>query len=328
MFQIKRALMLPMMVAAVAACQPALAQVLSDSQEPGSVLVFPFFQEGFTASGTSVSTFAISAICPTGATCPMHQPVYLKLHWVGPGCGERDFSETTSVNGTIVITPNDGGTIPLPASFQGFLLVWVVDANGNAIKFDGLIGKAIIRQFPQADTAYNAIPIQAGAELLNNAIISPPNGPLQFDGIHYKEVTGQVTGSVFPPVGNFATYLIFLTLDAISNRPNGSTFVDFRFSDQFENSISSSTSFTCWGLVSIAGLGVTSPGIVQSGPAQTVTGTPVTLLGLIMTQDLSGGGTGGPLVTTHNIVPFLNNSVPVATTFFPDGAPLPVASQQ
>jgi hypothetical protein len=328
MFGVKRAAILPMMVAAIAACQPALAQ-LSDSQEPGSLLVFPFFQVGFVGTTTTaVSTFAISAICPTGATCALHQNVTLRLHWVVFGCLERDFIQQVSVNGTLVITPNDGGSIPFPPSGQGYLLVWVIDpANGNAIKFDGLIGKALIRrppQAPQADTAYNAIPIQAGAALANGAIISPASGALAFDGtgIHYKQVTGQITGSVFPPAGQFNTFLVLLTLDAMSNRPNGTTFVDFNFYDPAENLLSSSTSFVCWNIVPISALGVTSPGIFQSGPAQTVGGTHVSLLGLIMTFDSSPGVDSSPLFTA-NIVPLLNNSVPVNTTFFPEGATSP-----
>lgn len=340
MFKANRAVILPMMVAAIAACQPAIAQLaLSDSQEPGSVLVFPYFEIGVRADGSgSVSTFTISVTCPTGAICPLHQAVNLRLHWVCPAsagvCAERDFLLTTSVNGTVVFTPGSGGSIPAPPCGQGFLLAWVVNTNLDNIKFDGLIGRAVIRDEPQGDTAYNAIPIQAAAQLANMAVISSASGSLPFDGTanHYKAVTGEVTGSVSYPGGaDLQTFLVLLTLDVMSNRPNGATFVDFNFYNEAEALISNSTSFTCWGLVPLSSLGLSTGfgvnGLVQSGPAQTVTGAPVTVLGLIFTFDVTGGA------ITNHIVPLLNNSLPVATTFVPEGGtptppPPPGAAQQ
>jgi hypothetical protein len=58
----------------------AWAQQLSDSQEPGSVLVFPLFEQG-------KSTFEISVACPTGASCTDGQDVDIRAHWVCPGSG-------------------------------------------------------------------------------------------------------------------------------------------------------------------------------------------------------------------------------------------------
>ena len=340
MFGVKRAVVLPMMVAAIAACQPAIAQVLSDSQEPGSLLVFPFIQTG-TIGGVVATTITVSVTCPTGAICPLHQPVNLRLHWVCPAsagvCQERDFALATTVNGTVRFHPGDGGSIPAPPCFQGYLLVWVVDTFRNAIKFDGLSGKAVIHQLPTADTAYNAIPIQAGANLANGAIISRDGAPLPFNGTGYKEVTGQITGGIqFPGQtapganGSLNTFLIFLTLDVMSNRPNPPTFVDFNFYNEAEAPISASTSFTCWGFFFIDGtvpanFTTTGNGLVQSSQAQLATGAPVTLLGLVLTQEFSDG------VFAHTIVPLLNNSVPVPTVFFPEGAigpPPPVGGPQ
>ena len=338
MFLVKRAVILPMMVAAIAACQPAIADAvaapappaLSDSQEPGSVLVFPFFQ-----NQPGVTTFTVSVACPTGATCMLHQTVNLRGEWVCPApiffatCPERDFALSTTVTGTLTFTPTSGGPIPPPPCFQGYLLVWVVGGttNRDAIKFDGLVGKAVIHQFFQADSAYNAIPIQAGDGFRTGDIISRDTGtgtPLLFDGIHYKAVTGQVTGNVtyptqFPFVGAgpFNTFVIFLSLDVLSNRPNFTTFVDFNFYNENESVISTAANFICWGIIDLRGVGVTTNfglnGLVQSDQATNSIGRPVSLLGITFTQEIVNG------VFNHNIVPLLNNSVGVPTTFVPEG---------
>jgi hypothetical protein len=329
MFEVKRAVILPMMVAAIAACQPAIAQAiaqLANFQEPGSVLVFPMFQ-----TGPGVTTFTISVTCPTGVICLLHQRFNLKAEWVCPAipigsptaCATRDFALSTSVTGTLTFTPGTGGAIPPPPCNQGYLLVWVIDILENAIKFDGLVGKAVIRQFPQSDTAYNAIPIQAGDGFKTGDIISPDTifgTALPFDGTHYKAVTGQVTGNVAYPTpipfvgaGPFNTYLVFLTLDVISRRPdNNITFVDLDFYNEGELVVNAAAAFTCWGIMSLRDLGPTTNfginGLVQSNQATSLD-RPVTLLGLTLTQEVVGGA------FTHNIVPLLNNSVGIPTTF-------------
>src|SRR5262249_53941059 len=150
-------------------------------------------------------------------------------------------------------------------------LGWVINPNtSDAIKFDGLIGKAVLRFTPTSVTAYNAIPIQAGAALANMAVTAARGGPLLFDGTHYKQVTGEVTGTVpYPGVNDVQTFLVLLTLDVFSNRPNGTTFVDFNFSNEPEATISNSTSFTCWQRLDISLLGLSTSfgqnGLVQSG---------------------------------------------------------------
>ena len=229
----------------------------------------------------------------------------------------------------------DRGQDSPPPCSQGYLLVWVVDNTGffNTIKFDGLVGKAVIHQFFQADAAYNAIPIQAGDGFNTGDIISQDTGngtPLLFDGIHYKTVTGQVTGNVafptqFPFVGQgpFNTFLIFLTLDVLSNRSNFTTFVDFNFYNEVENPISTSTNFICWGMIDLRQVGATIDtgfppvryglnGLVQSDQA-TKLGQPVSLLGLTFTEEIVNN------VFNHNIVPLFNNSVGIPTAFIPEG---------
>jgi hypothetical protein len=205
--------------------------VLNDSQEPGSVVVFPLF-ERFTvpcpadlpygctpATGTLPrSSFEVSVVCPNGATCTDQQDVDIHFEWVCAGsasppiaCAERNFILNTTVNGTIRFNANGGtcqpapgfsnlegcGSVPVPQCFEGYLIGWVVNESGQPIKFDGLLGDSVLREASGAVTAYNAIPIQAAPALATGALVPVgPGGALRFDGTGYAEVTGTIVGSV------------------------------------------------------------------------------------------------------------------------------------
>src|SRR5262249_22849614 len=139
------------------------------------------------------------------------------------------------------------------------------------IKFDGLIGDAVIRETPTAVGAYTAIPIQADPALTTGALISTGTfGSLIFDGApgHYLAVTGVVFGDVvfgrkgtdpanptppFNQTGARTTLLTLLTLDIRSNRPNSSVFVDINAFNSGETLTSASTEFICWEEVSLSG---------------------------------------------------------------------------
>src|SRR5207302_5363353 len=139
---------------------------------PGSVLVFPKFIRGtfndaeFSGQAVhAITEFEISVRCPDGASCDVHQPVRLRGHWVCPECDEASFDLTTTVNGSLYFNPegvvavvpgvvtanafpsNATTTIPRAPCARGYLIVWAIDNTtaGNAIKFDGLIGDAVIR---------------------------------------------------------------------------------------------------------------------------------------------------------------------------------------
>jgi len=173
---------LAVIVPALALAAPALAQVrsptLSDSQEPGSVIVFPKFVQGAitTSEGTNVpiTELEIGVVCPKGVICSEHQAVKIRFHWVcgtteanaGTSfiCQETDFDVTATVFEKIVLTPNGetagfyntGGpnnalptkTIPAANCPQGggYLIGWVISpTNDRPIKFDGLVGDAQLR---------------------------------------------------------------------------------------------------------------------------------------------------------------------------------------
>jgi hypothetical protein len=274
---------------------------LSDSQEPGSILVFPKFIGGRSAAGGPVQVdgaslprteIEIGAVCPVGvvpgvgtagALCNEHAQVKLKAHWVCPGsqdfnakgvCQETSFELFLSVNGKIAF-PADGGSyfsnqprVQAPQCRNGYLIVWAVNNAGQAIKFDGLIGDAVIRGpenrvgptstspsavagFSSAVSAYAAIPIQAHPALATGATTDtlptgafPTGTTLVLDGTvgHYQAVTGTLFGDVkfdneapahtgLPtPANAFSqTVLVFLTLDVNSNASNQPTFVPITF---------------------------------------------------------------------------------------------------
>jgi len=358
-----------LMMPALGLATPILAQDrdprLSDSQEPGSVIVFPKFITGTVAlaeGGTAPATeIEVAIVCPTGATCPEHQSVKIRFHWVCPGdqsfpdkliCKETDFDVTASVNEKLVLVPNGAGTsdgvgtrfVPPAPCPMGYLVGWVVNTGDQPIKFDGLIGDAVLRVSGSALSAYNAIPIQADPALANGALIKLGGrfpDSLVFDGGagHYQAVTGTIIGdvrysNVSGPTTFATTYMTLLTLDTISNRPNYPTFVDLFFYGGFgsaigvENVLSTSTEFVCWteqridvgidpGLrTSVMG----RKGVVISDPAQKIQWAgisdqagPVTLLGLIETTE---GSTAGSAARSY-FTPVSNDSVPVPTEFEP-----------
>jgi hypothetical protein len=215
-FKIKGGRLATLLVPALALAAPAFAQVrspaLSDSQEPGSVLVFPKQIQGSvsTTEGALVpiTELEIGIVCPKGVICPEHEPIKLRLHWVcgttetqalqqGNSfiCQETDFDLTATVFEKIVLTPNGEAvnfyTSGLPNHFSppancpndgGYLIAWVISpANDQPIKFDGLVGDAHLRPgspaassigSPSALADYNAIPIQADPALANGATIT------------------------------------------------------------------------------------------------------------------------------------------------------------
>jgi hypothetical protein len=368
-FKIKSARLAALLVPALALAAPAFAQVrattLSDSQEPGSVIVFPKFIKGTVAlpeGGTaSVTELEIGVVCPKGVICPEHEPVKIRFHWVcGTGefdlagsfiCKETDFDVTATVWEKIVLVPNGSfagvstKTVPVAPCFNGYLIGWVINpANDQPIKFDGLVGDAVLRETGAAAASYSAIPIQADPALANGAAVATNGtGALMFDGApgHYLAVTGQVIGDVrytnltTPPNFNDSV-LTLLTLDVKSNRPNNPVFVDLDFfggnpsTIGNENQVSTSTEFICWEEIPIeeidSNLTTTlmgRKGVFVSAPALKVgifgiqddTG-PTTLLGLSEVRE------GNPQTPTRAYFSNLfNSSKPVPTKFLPTPSP-------
>jgi hypothetical protein len=336
-----------------------------------------------------ITEFEISVKCPNNpdgtpfdcTTLPGYPNVQLKAHWVCAGdmgreqpgtCHETDFPLQTTVNGTLHLTTetsvnqlNGAFTFIPPPPCENFpdqngdtfpndvyLIVWAIDANGNAIKFDGLIGDAVLREvaFPNSNEeieSYNAIPIQA-AECLNTGDLTDVNmnGALDFDGTEYKMVTGVIIGTVRyegnyfanaaaklanTPTGTVKTFLTLLTLDVQSNRSNNVTYVDLNFFKEDETPHSTATSFVCYATQELAGVGnplrppidtfltidnMGRKGLVVSGPAQRLDGTHASVLAILEVHESANTGFGTARRDYANAL--YNDSTPVTTAFQPN----------
>jgi len=322
---------------------------LADSQQPGSVIVFPKFIRGFLpVDGNAVPSteFEVGVVCPKGTICPERQIVKIRFHYVcgtDEGavadsfvCRETDFDAQVTVNGKLVfnpeaITPPGNFITPIPHCDRGYLIGWVINSADQPIKFDGLIGDAVIRESATAVSAYNAIPIQAHPGLDSNTQIAVGGaGNLVFDGQpgHYQAVTGVIFGDVaYDRAPNRLTNITLLTLNVRSNRPNYPTFVDINFYNQQEALLSTFTEFICWGERQLSTQ--IDPNLTQSGmgsrkgvfitdAAEKVpifgiadSDGPVTLLGLVETLE---GPTATERQYTYGV---FNDSEPVAAVFRP-----------
>ena len=283
------ALLLP----ALAVATPAFAinpPTLSDSQQPGSVIIFPKFVNApavVTDGDNAVlprTEIEIGAVCPPtnnaalGTVCPEHQSVKVRFHYVCPGL--------QNVN-------SNSPPVPAAPCARGYLIGWVINpANDAPVKFDGLVGNAVIRGpgygaagTSTAVSAYSPITIQADPALgtfpaANSAIATPTDpltgqGSLAFDGGpgHYLMITGRqfvdvkydktAAGGPAPTAALNTTYLVMLTLDVRSNQPNNPIFVPLKFYNEsasppsatntnFEKLTSTFWEFVCWTQVSLA----------------------------------------------------------------------------
>jgi hypothetical protein len=345
-FTIKAARLAGLLVPMLALPALAFAQVrpltLSDATEPGSVIVFPKFinappvvMPGSTPTTTVLAPateLEIGVICPKGVDCAELQPVKIRFHWVCGTteanlagsfiCQESDFDVTATVFEKIVLvaddTPQNGYasglptmTVPAAPCAGDYLIGWVITpASDTPIKFDGLIGDAVVRMSGTAQAGYNAIPIQADPSLANGAAVSTNgNGALMFDGApgHYQAVTGQVLGNVRSG-GNAET---FLTCRPWMSSPTVRTTRSLSISCRLRPSSSAGDRYRS--PRSIRGVFVSAPATkVDIFGASDDTG-PTTLLGLSWTVENFGGQ-----VSFRNL---FNSSVPVPTHFLPTPSP-------
>jgi hypothetical protein len=315
-----RALILAGVALVVAAPTVVWGQMLNDSEEPGSVIVFPKFLTGTVDSGDGTqlprSDFEISVTCPTDigdAECNLlrNDPLFagifaftmvtIHFHWVCPGtgpavplggvCPETDFKVRTTIFGTVHINPENLDpkthivTSPPPCP-AGYLIGWVENDLGLKISWNSLIGDAIIRPSPVTEVwAYNAIPIQATGKSFSAVL--PADGTLPFNGTTgYKAVTGKIFGTVRYEDSNTQTFLTLLTLDVDSNRFNRAVDIDLEFYNEHEDLASTATHFTCWEEVELTSLdsGLTTS-FGTKGLVRSVTPPGPTLLGIIDTHE-------------------------------------------
>jgi hypothetical protein len=349
-----------LLIIALGSSTPSFAQAPDaspgTSQEPGSVIVFPEFIKGTVAvDGTTQAQteITVGALCPREATCPEQEQVRIGFRWICPGsqdiaslyvCKETGFEITLPVNGKITFNPEN---LPLPGNTrvsgppcpQGYLIGWVIDSARRPIKYDGLIGHALLRDGSPATESYEAIQIPAEPNLATRAGIATGVDPrtgartVVFDGGagHYQLVGGQVVTDVKNRNSAYHVSLrnpslTLATLDVRSNRPNYPTFVNLNFYNEAELRISTSSEFLCWGKVQPSDQEVrlsgthTRQGIAVSGQAvkmpfggiSDIPG-PVTLFGLVHAT----GGSASASMGRAYIFNMLDNSNPIPTVFLP-----------
>ena len=333
---------------------------LSDSGQPGSIIIYPKFVnlpavnvDGITVPRTEIEIGAIClpAFLAAGNSCAEHQPVTVLFRWVCPGaegvnsniCPEEDFEVNLTANGKLAFSADgipinsNSPLVPAAPCPRGYL---IGSAQSDLpIKFDGLIGNAIIRgenlvAGPNAGSstgisAYQAITIQAGTGITGLQI-----GDVGFD----KTAAGDPLPNVLSK-----TALIFLTLNVLANQPNDPTLVNLDFWNEslgnavgstnqaFEHLTSTSVEFLCWVQVPLSALAGgnltqafqgTRKGVVIAGPAQKVrdgnapgdTPGPVTLIGLVETVE--GTAANGFLERKYNFN-MSTNGVPQPIAFVP-----------
>jgi hypothetical protein len=240
-------------------------------------------------------------------------------------CKDSGFDVKLPVDGKASLNPEDpkllednaGAVAPCPS---GYLIGWVISpATGRPIKYDGLTGNAILLDPNGMIQSYQAITIQADPNLAGRAEIrtdiDPRSGTpsLVFDGGagHYQAVAGTLPTNLeyhklFGPLLSRAAFLILLTLDVRVNRPNYPTFIDLDSHGEGGVRTSTSWNFRCWTEIqnpdTDANFGLagarTRDGILISGAAIKVPyggisdiPGPVTLLGLVPTDEGGGGRT-------------------------------------
>jgi len=356
-----------------------LAQQQNNSDVPGSVLVFAKFIRGTVQIGTGRgpiagpilaprSEFNVSVTCPNGAggttpgTCAEGAKVKILAKWVCPAsqnpaqffiCKANNFELFTTVKGTLRLNPESIGVgvapnVPRPLCQRGFLIMWVISPDDGsapfAIKYNGLVGHAILRNGNVSSSAYNGLSIQAVNQITpgspTDRDVPTPDGNLDFNGGggaqgEYKQVTGQLTGSIrLERTGNVAnsnlgpirTFLTMLTLDTLADRPNYPTFVDFHFFNEAEQLLSTSFEFICWAEVRITSIdpnldqffGV--QGLFETTEAEKVaifgvtdTAGPVTIIGIVETLEFRPNGN----LLSEYAYNLFNDGQTVTTTFAP-----------
>jgi hypothetical protein len=243
-------------------------------------------------------------------------------------CKESDFDVKVTVNAAASFNPEDpklmgntvGSVAPCPS---GYLIGWVINSDTERpIKYDGLTGSAILRESSGVTHSYEAFVIAAEPSLAARAPIATDIDPrtgtpaLVFDGGagHYQALAGAVPANLeyrklSGPLSSSGAFLILLTLDVRLNRPNYPTFIDLEFRTGLGARASTSWNFRCWSEIrspnidaefTLAGARARNAVIlagqavkVPFGGISDIPG-PVTLLGLVPTDESSGRWTLDP----------------------------------
>jgi hypothetical protein len=264
------AVVLTLSLAGIASAQIAAAAPVA---APGTAIVFPKFRTGFVAPGLAASTFEIGVVCPednltpAGCTLPQGTRIKLALEWICPGtvqkgaasfCQSVDFELHTTLfgklqfdaNGNVTVAPDpaDVGSnlITNPSCPEGYLIAYVVDGLGRAIKFDGLVGEVVLRERPNSASALAGVTFQADNLALD------PDGRVLFRNTPTR-IAGDVRyeRSAAPTV---ITSIILLDLNVRRNNDNPNIRMPIGLYRADESRVSTALHWTCWRQVRLTAL--------------------------------------------------------------------------
>ena len=116
-FQAWRSRVWLLLLPALALATSAFAQELADTQEPGSVIVFPRFTMGsFTVHPGTAGQFVaartvieVGTVCPIGVVCAFGDKVNVHFHWVCPPVAGSTICTETDFVVPFTVDPNGGG---------------------------------------------------------------------------------------------------------------------------------------------------------------------------------------------------------------------------
>lgn len=238
----KKAVFSAMALTGLMVAAPAFADLESD--EPGSVLVYPVFE----SQGDVSTQIRLTNVFPTDQWVKFVTVCGYDKREVAP-FAERYLCEATDK--TYKLTPYETLVIDVerlnPQCTEGFVVAYEVDSinDGNPVGNNALIGSYLIdRMNPNRGGADQAIPIQ----YVGTTEAEPCDGTLCFDGQNYEYLPDTLWTDFravsFEPTK--ATDLVVLTMDTWAGRNNFATFVSIDAWNENEDNYSAANEFFCW----------------------------------------------------------------------------------
>ena len=166
------------------------------------------------------------------------------------GCTEFDRYQTLTPNDTLsLITAYHN-----PEQALGYLVVYAVDAQGNAVAADHLIGQSMsINGIERFEYSTNALDFRAIGEAGALTDVDG-DGEQDLDGAEYERLPDQLlvprfigqSGGLFDPLALPSYYVSRLILIDLNSGNDFNTTVDFLIYNDNEEVFSSEVTFRCW----------------------------------------------------------------------------------
>jgi hypothetical protein len=224
------------------ACLGLATSALAESIVPGSLLVFPNFDN--TRGDLTLLTVTNTSDDQVNGAVNV-EFVYIN----GYNCQEFNRTRSLTPDDEIsVLTKNDN-----PNMQKGYVYVFAKSkTTGAAIKFDHLIGSALILESSAEDPDYLEAPwtFLAGAALAEGANTDlNSNGLRDLDGNEYEKAPDRLLVPRFLGVGGPLDAEEQLTLINLTGGADFTAVVDFLVYNDNEEVFSAQYSFTCWAKV-------------------------------------------------------------------------------